>query len=208
MALDILSESPECLKSMPAYAKAFDEANYLFDRRRRDLLWKIDEKLFGEDKISQRAVELFYEQIDGLIRRRMETMNKCYKPNPEAGVDLLDLFLQSTQDVYTLRGMAFAFLSAGRDTTAYSITWLMKEIHHQDNKHLDAANRIRAKELGFISEFLSYGDAPKLKFANAMWDENARLNTVSPAGQMEAAEGDTLPAVPELNMPPRHIFRK
>jgi hypothetical protein len=45
----------------------------------------------------------------------------------------------------------------------------------------------------------------KLRFANAMWDETARLDTVSPAGQMEAAHDDVLPAVPELNMPPRHI---
>lgn len=45
----------------------------------------------------------------------------------------------------------------------------------------------------------------KLRFTNAMWDENARINTVSPAGQMEAAEDDVLPAVPELNMPPRKI---
>lgn len=44
-----------------------------------------------------------------------------------------------------------------------------------------------------------------MRFTNALWDENARLNTVSPAGQMEAAEDDTLPAVPELNMPPRYI---
>lgn len=28
MALDILSENPECLNSMPLYVKAFDEANY------------------------------------------------------------------------------------------------------------------------------------------------------------------------------------
>ena len=45
----------------------------------------------------------------------------------------------------------------------------------------------------------------KMRFANAMWDETARLDTVSPAGQMEAAENDILPAVPELNMPPRHV---
>ncbi|KAI1390435.1 cytochrome P450 [Hypoxylon trugodes] len=207
MALEILSENPQCLKSMPAYVKAFDEANYLFDRRRRDPLWKISERLSGEDKISQRAVDLFYGQIDGLIKRRLDAMEQGYKPNPEAGVDLLDLFLQSTKDLYTLGGMVFAFLSAGRDTTAYSISWLMKEIHHKDNKHLDAANKIRAEaeELGFTNDFLSYGDAPRLRFANAMWDETARLNTVSPAGQMEAAGDDTLPAVPELNMPPRHI---
>jgi hypothetical protein len=38
-----------------------------------------------------------------------------------------------------------------------------------------------------------------------MWDETARLDTVAPAGQMEAAEDDTLPAIPEFNIPPRKI---
>lgn len=38
----------------------------------------------------------------------------------------------------------------------------MKEIHHQDNKHLDAPNRIRAEaqSLGYASGYLRYGDAP------------------------------------------------
>jgi len=38
----------------------------------------------------------------------------------------------------------------------------MKEIHHQDNQHLDAANKIRAEaeQLGFTSAYLGYGDAP------------------------------------------------
>jgi len=44
-----------------------------------------------------------------------------------------------------------------------------------------------------------------MRFANAMWDETTRLDTVSPAGQLEAAEDDVLPAVPELNMAPRYI---
>lgn len=38
----------------------------------------------------------------------------------------------------------------------------MKEIHHEDNKHLDAVNRIlaEAEELGLANDFLKYGDAP------------------------------------------------
>lgn len=51
------------------------------------------------------------------------------------------------------------------DTTAYSTSWLMKEIHHVDNRHLDAVNRIRteADELGLSSNYLGYGDAPVCK---------------------------------------------
>lgn len=38
----------------------------------------------------------------------------------------------------------------------------MKELHHQDNRHLDAPNKIRAEaaELGFIDGYLTYDDAP------------------------------------------------
>lgn len=38
----------------------------------------------------------------------------------------------------------------------------MKEIHHEENKHLDAGNKIRAEaqELGLTNGFLGYGDAP------------------------------------------------
>ena len=86
----------------------------MFDRRRRDPLWKITEKLSGEDKISKRAVDLFYGKIESLIEKRLEAKEIGYKPNPNAGVDLLDLFLESTNDLYALSGMVLAFLLAGR----------------------------------------------------------------------------------------------
>jgi hypothetical protein len=59
-------------------------------------------------------VDLFYGQIDGLIQKRLDAMGNGYQPKPEAGVDLLDLFMQSTTDPYKLGGMVFSFLSAGR----------------------------------------------------------------------------------------------
>ncbi|KAF3022528.1 hypothetical protein E8E14_012170 [Neopestalotiopsis sp. 37M] len=207
LARDILSEDPKCLDSIPPYVEAFDRATHLFDRRRRDPLWRITERLSGEDKSMQRAVDLFYAQIDALIAKRFDLIKDGYKPDPEAGVDLLDMFIQSTDDQYRLGGMVFAFLSAGRDTTAYTISWLMKEILHSENRHLNAVEKIRdeAEQFGLDNTFLTYEDAPKLRFANAMWDETARLDTVSPAGQMEAAGDDILPAIPELNMPTRHV---
>ncbi|KAM0550282.1 hypothetical protein ACHAPJ_008952 [Fusarium lateritium] len=207
LALEVLSEDPDSLNTTPDYVAAFDEATHLFDRRRRDPLWRVIEMLSGENKITKKAVRLFYDRIDGFIKKRLDMMKKGYKPSPDAGLDLLDIFIQSTTDVHTLGGMVFTFLSAGRDTTAFTLTWFMKEIHHQDNKHLDPVNKMRteAEELGLTDKFLGYGDTPKLRFTNAMWDETARLDTVSPAGQIEAAEDDVLPAVPELNMPARLI---
>lgn len=89
----------------------------VFDRRRRDPLWRITERLSGEDKSTQRAVDLFYAQIDALIAKRFDLIKDGYKPDPEAGVDLLDMFIQSTDDQYRLGGMVFAFLSAGRKSS-------------------------------------------------------------------------------------------
>ena len=39
---------------------------------------------------------------------------------------------------------------------------MMKEIHHKENRHLDAANKIRseAKDLGIFEKYLEYADAP------------------------------------------------
>ncbi|CAG9956541.1 unnamed protein product [Clonostachys rosea f. rosea IK726] len=207
LALDILSDKPESLNSIPKYVEAFDKSTHLFDRRRRDPIWKLTEKLSGEDKITDQAVNLFYEQMDALVKKRIDAMASGYKYNPEGGVDLLDLFMQSTNDPYELSGMIFAFLIAGRDTTTYSIAWLMKEIFHDDNKHLDAVSKIRVEASEIIADggYLEYANTSKMQFTHAMWDETSRLNTVSPAGQMEAAEDDVLPAVPELNMLPRKI---
>lgn len=94
----------------------------VFDRRRRDPLWRITEKLSGEDKITKKAVSLFYEQIEGLIRRRLYDTKGYYEAGEDAGVDLLDLFLQSTTDEYELSGMVFGILSAGREWIQYPLT--------------------------------------------------------------------------------------
>ena len=86
----------------------------MFDRRRRDPLWRLTERLSGEDKTSKKAVDLFYRQIDGLIQKRLDAIKNGYELKKDDGVDLLQLFMQSTDDLYTLGGMVFGFLSAGR----------------------------------------------------------------------------------------------
>jgi hypothetical protein len=51
------------------------------------------------------------------------------------------------------------------DTTAYTISWLMKEIHHNDNKHLDCLEKVRAEveDHGFATSFLGYSDTPVIE---------------------------------------------
>jgi hypothetical protein len=100
-------------------------------------LWKLTEKLSGEDQITKRAVDLFYTQIDGLINKRLDAMAKGYKPKADAGVDLLDLFMQSTTDTYTLGGMIFSFLSAGRECLAPKL-WSSGDSAKQETPPLSA----------------------------------------------------------------------
>lgn len=58
-------------------------------------------------------MDLFYGHIDVLIDKRLEKIKHGYK-TPEDSVDLLDLFIDATSDRYTLGGMVFGFLAAGR----------------------------------------------------------------------------------------------
>ncbi|KAM0751316.1 cytochrome P450 [Meredithblackwellia eburnea MCA 4105] len=199
----ILSDDPSCLKGNAEFILAFDEAQALLDQRRRNPMWQVTEYLSGKKKITDRAISLIYGFLDPIIQRRLETPSKM----EESGkVDLLDLFIQSTTDRYTLGGMCLGFLLAGRDTTAFGTAWMFGEILHLKNKHLNLQQRVQ-DELAIREGrgFLEYGDTNKLKLLNALWDESARLNTVSPAGQLEVAEDDCLPAVPELGLPPRPI---
>lgn len=89
----------------------------VFDKRRRNPLWKLTEKLSGEDHITKEAVDLFYAEVDGLIQQRIDEKRSGFnKVDEEGGVDLLELFMQTTQDKYTLGGMCFSFLAAGRES--------------------------------------------------------------------------------------------
>lgn len=44
----------------------------------------------------------------------------------------------------------------------------MKEIHHHENEHLEAANKIRAEaaQHGFTDGYLEYGSAPVRRHQN------------------------------------------
>lgn len=92
-----------------------ESTSTVFDKRRRNPLWKITEKWTGQDHITKEAVSLFYAEVDGLIQQRIDEKSRGFnKVDAEGGVDLLELFMQTTNDKYTLGGMCFSFLAAGR----------------------------------------------------------------------------------------------
>ena len=130
----------------------------------------------GDHKIASYGMNCFYSMIDGLIQQRIDAYKEGYQPNPDDGVDLLDLFMQSTQDRYKLSGMVFSFLNAGRecllmfrgknnaagDTTSFSCAWMIAEMHHTKNRHLHAVEKMREEleNMGFSSGYLGYADTP------------------------------------------------
>lgn len=65
-------------------------------------------------RLSRQSI-LRADQMDALVKKRMDAIASGYKFNLEEGVvDLLDLFMQSTNDPYELGVMVFAFIIAGR----------------------------------------------------------------------------------------------
>jgi hypothetical protein len=93
------------------------------------------------------------------------------------------------------------------------------------NAHLNCPQLVREdiNKTG-VDKFLQYGESgvgsplicnfaftsltsrlKRLKYVNALWNESIRLNTVSPAGQMQVAQDDVLPPIPELGVDPRPV---
>jgi len=205
---NIFTSEPSCLHEICEFTEAFDKAQYLFDERRRNSLWPWTERLSGKDKLTGRAVDLIYGYMNEIIEERLQQKSPEDKQDHEGKgqVDLLDLFMQSTRDKDDLAGMCVNFLLAGRDTTAYSIAWFLLEILRPENTRYNLVQRARDDiQTTGVNEYLDYGESAKLKFLNAIWNEVLRLDPVAPAGQLEVAADDVLPAVPEMNIPARPV---
>jgi hypothetical protein len=199
---DVLSEDPECLKSMPDYIRAFDQAATCMLCRFLYLTF-----CRGSDTILLKALIVEGVTHYGDLAKSYPVKTRSPSKLPtfstkRSMVSYIDVLMQSNGDISLTQMMELSswtssnnqqttltnwagwfsrfcqldvsheyaktctypsnMLMHAGDTTAFSLSWLMKEIHHSDNAHLDAANKIRAEaaSLDLSSDYLAYGDVP------------------------------------------------
>jgi cytochrome P450 len=118
--MDISSSSP--------FSRAFDHASDQTGRRFQNPLYFVTELLTGvQFRSSLAEVKKFGQQIVSNARKRRSERLEKQSETPSSNVDfgsLVDSLMDAFNDDPTLTAdAALNFLSAGRDTTAQSLTW-------------------------------------------------------------------------------------
>ncbi|KAK6344303.1 hypothetical protein TWF696_007943 [Orbilia brochopaga] len=114
------------LSNSHPFSAAFDYASDLTGLRFQNPLWKLNYYLFGHKfRSAVSIVKSFGNEIVRLAvcRREQKTLNT---PDPSGdGGDLVDMLLDAVTEPHVVADSAINFLSAGRDTTANSMTWML-----------------------------------------------------------------------------------
>ncbi|KAF3931550.1 hypothetical protein ABW19_dt0208118 [Dactylella cylindrospora] len=118
------------LSNSHPFSAAFDYASDLTGLRFQNPLWKLNYYLFGHKfRKAVSIVKSFGTEIVRLAvcrREKNKDERELTKDSPaEEGGDLVNMLLDAVPEHHVVADSAINFLSAGRDTTANSMTWTM-----------------------------------------------------------------------------------
>ncbi|KAK6529429.1 hypothetical protein TWF281_008605 [Arthrobotrys megalospora] len=126
------------LSNSHPFSAAFDYASDLTGLRFQNPLWKLNYYLFGQKfRKAVSIVKAFGNEIVRLAVCRRENQEDAHvgkdSESPEDGGDLVDMLLDAVPEHHVVADSAINFLSAGRDTTANSMTWVLHLLLEQPN---------------------------------------------------------------------------
>ncbi|KAE8210263.1 hypothetical protein CF327_g5848 [Tilletia walkeri] len=218
-----LTNDPGCLDTPVAFAVAFDYAQHIINERIFTPFFQVVEFFHPKGKKMQKAIttirQFAGDIIDDRLRDRKVNVQKETAPQPGSiaqlakkdGKDLLDLFMETTQDREELLIVVLNFLIAGRDTTAQLLSWFFYEMMAHP-EHLDGIRRELTEVLGECPAEgyrLPYDRMRDLPFTFACITEALRLHPSVPKNGKQCIK-DTLlvPAAPnQSNLPPIQIYK-
>lgn len=210
-----LTADPACLACRSAFADAFDRASPLVDLRTRDAFWRINELVFapGRKRQIDEAAKGIYDFVEPLVKERLVKLSNA---SSKGDGDILDLFCEKESDVWTLSGWMASMLFAGRDTTAYSLTWLMYELCRRANRERNLIAEIRREveehkpALGEAikagGQTIGYDEQREFRFLQATWQETTRLHPALARGTpLVCLETTELPAIAACHQPAKVV---
>ncbi|KAJ8092414.1 hypothetical protein PM082_023869 [Marasmius tenuissimus] len=162
-----------------------------------------------EDKVKgpMEIVSSFIEPIiaEALAKKRLRTDKP--KPKDEVGEEetLLDHLVDITDDPVVLKDATLNIMIAGRDTTAFTLTFVMYFLA----THPHVTDRLRKEVLataGTASEKrkISWEMVREMKYLRAVINETLRLYPVVPFNIRQSVKATTLPS-PEPGKPPIYV---
>ncbi|CAD6913656.1 unnamed protein product [Tilletia controversa] len=223
-----LTKDPACLDTPVEFALAFDYAQQVINSRSFDPIFKQTELFSAQGKNMRKAVASIQTFAGGIIDDRLRAVQREKKANQDQGQatratgtiaqlakkdgkDLLDLFMETTQDREELLIVVLNFLIAGRDTTAQLLSWFFYEMMAHP-EHLDGIRRELTEVLGECPEEgyrLPYDRLRDVPYTFACITEALRLHPSVPKNGKRCVK-DTLivPSKPNpTNLPPIQIYK-
>lgn len=109
----------------------------------------------------------------------------------DESASFLDVLAQDTRDPTVLRDQLVSILLAGRDTTAATLSWLLKHLSNDPERY--AKLRAEVLETLGLDEKPTYHQLKNMPFLNACIDETLRLYPIVPMNIRESLCDTTLP---------------
>ncbi|RLN55070.1 hypothetical protein BBP00_00008660 [Phytophthora kernoviae] len=182
-----------------------------------DWLWKLKRalKIGGEKELAE-AVEILDKTVFMIINKNMErkfnpdaAANEWSARPPRTTKDVVSLFLdahdeqrasgeddgEAPLDANFLRDIAVVVLLAGKDTTAWSMSWLIIMLNRNPKVETKLRQELREKLPKLFSDpnyVPTMDDVENLVYLEAVLRENLRLNPLVPLNAKEANRDTTL----------------
>eukprot|EP00939_MAST-03C_sp_MAST-3C-sp1_P004737 g4737.t1 len=202
------------LKKSHPFASAFDEVQYLCEKRFRNPLWKIQQWIPANE---QQTIRRNIATMNAFAKRVIKTTKDRHAANDGSpkSMDLISRFLADSKQrkmpppsVVELRDIVMNFIIAGRDTTACALSWQFFNICRDSDANgpildnilkelLTARERVPELKSTYIYD-LPYEIAfelvtKHLPYLNAVTKETLRLHPSVPKNLKFAIDADLLP---------------
>ena len=155
--------------SLP-FSESFDFASGAVGDRFTNPLWKIKEVLFGwQLRKAVKQVKEFGRNVVSEAVRRRENMKDTAKNQSDSHLhelqdNLIDSLLNHISDHQVVADSAMNFLSAGRDTTAQSLTWTFYQLMRHPGHTEQIRKELRALQVEPVATESGHEGAACKKF--------------------------------------------
>ncbi|XP_031258241.1 cytochrome P450 704C1-like [Pistacia vera] len=185
------------------FSDAFDKASAIMVYRYVDVFWKI-KRFFniGSEAVLRKSIKVIDEFVYKLIKSKIEQLNSSHADlQPVKKEDIVSRFVELKEtDPKYLRDIILSFVTAGKDTTASSLSWFLYMIcKHPHIQERIAKEVIQATQMsdGASIEELAAGiteeTIDKMHYLHAVLTETLRLYPAAPVDGKICFSDDTLP---------------
>ncbi|KAB2598616.1 cytochrome P450 704C1-like [Pyrus ussuriensis x Pyrus communis] len=171
------------------FAHAFDVANEMTIYRYVDFSWKIKRFLnIGSEALLRKNIKVIDQFVYNLIKIKIETDNSSEDELALKKEDIISRLLESQEtDPKYLRDLILCLISAGKDTTASTLTWfiymLCKHPHIQEKVAQEVREATNLEDSSCIDEVaasLTEEALEKMQYLHAALSETLRLYPAVP----------------------------